>query len=116
MRGCFHLVQEAVGGQRSLWPPERLGPRWRVVALPILPGFAGVERSHVHAMQLEQFNLGNNVPHYDWDNQWLTGGLEAEAIVEAHLDTESIFAGIQRFAEERTHRLTRQRTLLAALS
>ena len=52
----------------------------------------------------------------DWDNQWLTGGLEAEVIVEAHLDTESIFAGIQRFAEERTHRLTRQRTLLAALS
>ena len=52
----------------------------------------------------------------DWHNQWLTGGLEAEVIVEAHLDTESIFAGIQRFAEERTHRLTRQRTLLAALS
>jgi transketolase len=52
----------------------------------------------------------------DWHNQWLTGGLEAEVIVEAHLDTESICAGIQRFAEERTHRLTRQRTLLAALS
>jgi len=32
-----------------------------VVALPILPGFAGVKRHHVHAMQLEQFNLGNNV-------------------------------------------------------
>ena len=61
-RGCFHLVREEVGGQRSLWPPETLGPRWRVVALPILPGFAEVERHHVHAMQLEQFNLGNHVP------------------------------------------------------
>jgi hypothetical protein len=63
-RGCFPLVREEVGGQRSLWPTETLGPRWRVVALPILPGFAGVERHHVHAMQLEQFNLGNRVPHY----------------------------------------------------
>ena len=34
----------------------------------------------------------------DWDNQWLTGGLEPDVIAEAHLDTESIFAGIQRFA------------------
>ena len=33
----------------------------------------------------------------DWDNQWLTGGLEAEVIAEAHLDPDSIFAGIQAF-------------------
>jgi hypothetical protein len=32
------------------------------VGLPILPGFAEIERHHVHAMQLEQFNLGNHVP------------------------------------------------------
>ena len=51
----------------------------------------------------------------DWDNQWLTGGLEPDVIAEAHLDTESIFAGIQRFANERTQRLTRQRTMLGAL-
>jgi transketolase len=51
----------------------------------------------------------------DWDNQWLTGGLEPDVIAEAHLDTESIFAGIQRFTKERTQRLTRQRTMLGAL-
>src|SRR5215470_17775248 len=51
----------------------------------------------------------------DWDNQWLTGGLEPDVIAEAHLDAESIFAGIKRFAEERTQRLTRQRTMLGAL-
>jgi len=51
----------------------------------------------------------------DWDNQWLTGGLEPDVIAEAHLDTESIFAGIQRFANEQTQRLTRQRTMLGAL-
>ena len=51
----------------------------------------------------------------DWDNQWLTGGTEADVIAEAHLDPESIFAGIQRFAAEREQRLGSQRELLAAL-
>ena len=51
----------------------------------------------------------------DWDNQWLTGGLEADVITEAHLDAESIFAGVQRFAQERPQRLSRQRSLLDSL-
>ena len=51
----------------------------------------------------------------DWDNQWLTGGLEADVIAEAHLDPESIFAGVQRFAQERPKRLDRQCSLLDAL-
>ncbi len=29
----------------------------------------------------------------DWDNQWLTGGLEPEVIAEAHLDREVDFCG-----------------------
>ena len=48
----------------------------------------------------------------DWDNQWLTGGLEADVIAEAHLDAKSIFAGIQRFAGERERRMARQREML----
>ena len=48
----------------------------------------------------------------DWDNQWLTGGLEPDVIAEAHLDPATIFAGIERFAREREQRLGRQRTLL----
>jgi transketolase len=51
----------------------------------------------------------------DWDNQWLTGGLEADVIAEAHLDAEAIFAGISRFANERGQRLSQQRSLLTAL-
>ena len=51
----------------------------------------------------------------DWDNQWLTGGMEADVIAEAHLDPESIFAGVQRFAQERPKRLASQRSLLDAL-
>ncbi len=51
----------------------------------------------------------------DWDNQWLTGGLEPDVIAEAHLDPESIFAGIQWFAQEREQRLGQQRDMLAAL-
>jgi transketolase len=51
----------------------------------------------------------------DWDNQWLTGGTEQDVIAEAHLDANSIFAGVQRFAQERSQRLGRLRTNLAAL-
>jgi len=48
----------------------------------------------------------------DWDNQWLTGGLEADVIAEAHLDPESIFAGVSRFAKDHEGRIQRQRALL----
>jgi transketolase len=51
----------------------------------------------------------------DWDNQWLTGGLEPDVIAEAHLDKESIYKGIERFARDRGHRLDRQKALLSAL-
>jgi transketolase len=51
----------------------------------------------------------------DWDNQWLTGGLEADVITEAHLDRDSIFAGIERFARDRSERISRQKALLNAL-
>jgi transketolase len=51
----------------------------------------------------------------DWDNQWLTGGLEPDVITEAHLDQPAILAGIQRFARERDDRLARQRGLLGTL-
>src|SRR5271157_1761079 len=48
----------------------------------------------------------------DWNNQWLTGGLEADVLTEAHLDPASIFDGIRRFADERSDRLARQAGLL----
>jgi transketolase len=64
-------------------------------------------------------NVGSLTDEYsltaDWDNQWLTGGLEADVVAEAHLDPESIFAGVVRFAKERSRRLEHQRDLLKAL-
>ena len=51
----------------------------------------------------------------DWDNQWLTGGLEADVTAEAHLDASSIVAGVRRFAQDRPKRLAQQRSLLDAL-
>jgi len=36
-------------------------------------------------------------------------------IAEADLDPDSIFAAVQRFAQERPKRLSRQRSLLEAL-
>jgi transketolase len=52
----------------------------------------------------------------DWGDRWLTGGMEPEVIAEAHLDPNSIFVGIQRFAQDRSHRLARQRDLLSGLA
>ena len=49
----------------------------------------------------------------DWDNQWLTSGLEKEVIEEAHLDPDAIFKGIERFAHDRARRLDAQMTALA---
>jgi transketolase len=64
-------------------------------------------------------NVGSLTDDYsltsDWGNHWLTGGLEADVITEAHLDAESIFAGVQRFAQDRPTRMRRQRALLDAL-
>ncbi len=66
-------------------------------------------------------NVGSLIDAYsltaDWDNQWLTGGLEADVIAEAeaHLDPESIVAGVTQFAHDRPKRLAQQRALLDAL-
>lgn len=64
-------------------------------------------------------NLGPLTDEYsltsDWDNQWLTGGLEAEVIEEAHLDPKSIFEGISRFARERDTRISTQTAQLKTL-
>ena len=48
----------------------------------------------------------------DWDDQWLTGGLEPDVIAEAHLDAKSIQNGILRFAKDRDKRIARQRDAL----
>jgi transketolase len=41
----------------------------------------------------------------DWDDRWRTGGTLDQVIEEAHLTTEDILNGIERFAKERTQRL-----------
>ena len=65
-------------------------------------------------------NVGTLTDEYsmtsDWDNQWLTGGLEPDVIAEAHLDAPSIHRGVERFAKERGQRLARQRQELDALT
>ena len=51
----------------------------------------------------------------DFHNEWLTGGLEADVIAEAHLDANSIFDGISKFAHDHGARLKRQRGDLESL-
>ncbi len=53
--------------------------------------------------------------HADFDDRWRSGGTEPDVIAEAHLDEESIYRGIARFARERASRLERQRQALDAL-
>jgi hypothetical protein len=64
-------------------------------------------------------NVGSLTDEYsltsDQQNVWLTGGSESDVIKEAHLDPASIFAGVQRFANERRQRLERQKGLLDRL-
>jgi transketolase len=71
-------------GTRRVWPARNLGPL------------------------TDEYSLTS-----DWDNQWLTGGLEKDVIAEAHLDSDSIFAAIQRFAAERADRMARQGRMLS---
>jgi len=43
----------------------------------------------------------------DWDDRWRTGGSVDEVRREAHIDPESLWRGIARFAAERSERLRR---------
>lgn len=43
----------------------------------------------------------------DWDNRWRTGGNVDELKKEAHIDPESLWAGIARFAKDRPQRMRR---------
>jgi transketolase len=43
----------------------------------------------------------------DWDDRWRTGGSLDEVIAEAHLDPDSLWEGICRFARDREVRLGR---------
>ena len=64
-------------------------------------------------------NVGTLTDEYsltsDQQDMWLTGGLEPDVIAEAHLDPDSIFAGVKRFADDRSKRLEAQRNLLKKL-
>ncbi|MCI0793774.1 MAG: transketolase, partial [Chloroflexi bacterium] len=51
----------------------------------------------------------------DWHDQWLTGGTEADVISEAHLDAESVFQGVKRFALDHDSRISRQMAHLESL-
>ena len=64
-------------------------------------------------------NLGALTEEYslyaDFDDRWRSGGTEPDVIAEAHLDEDSIFEGVVRFARKRASRLERQRRALDAL-
>jgi transketolase len=81
--GAVEDLMFVSSGTRRMWPLRNVGPL------------------------TDEYSLTS-----DWDNQWLTGGLEADVIAEARLDPESIRAGVQRFAADRPQRVARQRKVL----
>jgi len=50
----------------------------------------------------------------DWDDRWRTGGTVEEVIEEAHLDSDHILQGIERFVRDRAQRLRRLRDAVDA--
>ncbi len=84
---AVHDLMFVSSGTRRMWPLRNVGPL------------------------TDEYSLTS-----DWDNQWLTGGLEADVIAEAHLDAASIYRGVERFAKERETRIARQRTALDPLT
>jgi transketolase len=52
----------------------------------------------------------------DFHDRWLSGGSESDVIAEAHLDQESVFAGVKRFADDRDKRMGRLKEQLSALA
>ena len=50
----------------------------------------------------------------DWDNRWRTGGSVDEVIAEAHLSSEDILKGIERFVRDKEDRLRRLREAVDA--
>ncbi len=84
--------------QKSVFPPEA---RYDLMVVS-----TGTRR--VWPLQ----NLGPLTDEYslvsDWHDEWLTGGTESDVITEAHLDPDSIYNGIERFALEHESRISRQ--------
>ncbi len=83
---AVHDLMFVSTGTRRMWPVRNVGPL------------------------TDEYSLTS-----DWDNQWLSGGLEPDVIAEAHLDQQSILKGIQRFANDRARRLDATRGLLSKL-
>ena len=81
--GAMYDLMVVTTGTRRIWPLRNVGPL------------------------TDEYSLTS-----DWNDEWLTGGLEPDVIAEAHLDAESIFQGIQRFAKDREQRISRQKVAL----
>ena len=77
--GSRYDLMVVTTGTRRVWPLQNVGPL------------------------TDEYSLAS-----DWHNQWLTGGTEADVISEAHLDRESIYQGIKRFASDHDSRISRQ--------
>jgi transketolase len=82
---CYDLMVVSTGTRR-MWPIREVGPL------------------------TDAYSLTS-----DWDDHWRSGGLEPDVIAEAHLDQESIFRAVERFAHDRPDRLARQQTPLDSL-
>jgi transketolase len=83
--------------------------RWGSMA--ITNGALKLMRDWVDGPVAQEYSLSS-----DWDDRWRTGGTVEEVMREAHLDPESILAGIERYALEREDRRRRLRDILETVT
>ncbi|HET8587194.1 MAG TPA: transketolase, partial [Candidatus Limnocylindria bacterium] len=83
--------------------------RWDSMA--ITNGALKLMRDWVDGPIAEEYSLSS-----DWDDRWRTGGTVEEVMREAHLDPDSILAGIERYASEREDRRRRLGEILGTVS
>ncbi|MCI0822301.1 MAG: hypothetical protein J4N34_02610 [Chloroflexi bacterium] len=84
--GSLYDMMIVTTGTQRMWPLQNIGPL------------------------TQKYSLTS-----DWDNQWLTGGTEADVITEAHLDEESIYSAVKRFADDHESRISGQAAQLEGL-
>ncbi|MBD3237750.1 MAG: transketolase [Candidatus Eisenbacteria bacterium] len=81
------------------------GDRWD--AMCITNRSLQLMRDWVASDLVKEYSLSS-----DWDGRWRTGGTVAEVLEEAHLTSDWILGGIERFARDRRERLRRVRRIL----
>jgi len=103
------ISPELFAMQPDAYRNQVLSPVDQLDAMPITTQARQLMGDWVFSKINEEYALSS-----DWDNRWRTGGTVDEIIEEAHLSTDWLLGGIERFVRDRDERLGRVRAMLEA--